>query len=264
MQDLKYDEDFSDNNNNSEDFDSEYDSCMKNVLVNLETNSKKFINLGNRPNSYYCHDFARSEEYSNELKNLVLGSAKNMRIDKFLILHIRLLAISIKILNVHKSSSSNEENDNIEGIIFINETETWEEKKDKYMNHDKYLGGLCPDSEDQCVMVQNTCVFDSMTQSLLVAYCDRIKYHNYVNDTSSPIFNFIELLSQDGVSQKIYKNRTLILKNTLQPQNMIMDCAYIVYNSFGKIEIFQKLAKFYCFKVCKNTKKPIFSDSLRY
>ncbi|KAK0176850.1 hypothetical protein PV328_000952 [Microctonus aethiopoides] len=209
-------------------------------------------------------DLARSGEYSNELKNLVLGSAKNMRIDKFLILHIRLLAISIKILNVHKSSSSNEENDNIEGIIFINETETWEEKKDKYMNHDKYLGGLCPDSEDQCVMVQNTCVFDSMTQSLLVAYCDRIKYHNYVNDTSSPIFNFIELLSQDGVSQKIYKNRTLILKNTLQPQNMIMDCAYIVYNSFGKIEIFQKLAKFYCFKVCKNTKKPIFSDSLRY
>lgn len=61
-----------------------------------------------------------------------------------------------------------------------------------------------------------------------VAYCDKITYHNSVNNTSSPIFNFIELLSLDGISQKIYQNRTLILKNTLQPQNMIMDCVYSI------------------------------------
>lgn len=86
------------------------------------------MNSGDRPNPYYCANFsinllrlckqfplwttvmtfnsginvassARSEEYFNELKNLIFNRTKNIRADKFLIRHIRSLVGTTKLLN---------------------------------------------------------------------------------------------------------------------------------------------------------------------
>jgi len=57
---------------------------------------------------------ARSEEYFNELKNLIFKSTKNIRVDKFLISHIRSLAGTIKIFNADTSNKTNKFlNDNV-------------------------------------------------------------------------------------------------------------------------------------------------------
>lgn len=100
--------------------DYESVSCINDFIHDMEINSKRFITSGDKPNPYYCSNFAinllriskefplwtmvmvsngisiassaRSEEYFNELKNLVFRGTKNIRADKFLILHIRSLA----------------------------------------------------------------------------------------------------------------------------------------------------------------------------
>lgn len=96
-------------------------------LQNIEKNSKKEDN-GTRLNPYYCPDFgkrllklcryfllwtavlstknknlvatsARSEEYFREVKDLIFKGNKSNRIDKFIILHLRSLAGTMKLLN---------------------------------------------------------------------------------------------------------------------------------------------------------------------
>lgn len=51
---------------------------------------------------------ARSEEYFNEVKNLIFAGRKNIRADKFLISHIRSLAGTMNILNADVTISVNE------------------------------------------------------------------------------------------------------------------------------------------------------------
>jgi len=111
------------------------DSEIDKFLYRIERNSKK-ENDGTRPNPYYCPDFgtrllklckhfvlwsavmskvnkniafyrnentvassARSEEYFREIKCLIFKGAKSNRIDKFIILHLRSLAGTMKLLN---------------------------------------------------------------------------------------------------------------------------------------------------------------------
>ncbi|KAM0735241.1 120.7 kDa protein in NOF-FB transposable element [Formica fusca] len=135
--------------------DSEDDTNMSRYseidifLQNIEKESKKG-DSGTRPNPYYCPDFgkrlvklckyfllwtavlsttdknlvatsARSEEYFREVKDLIFNGNKSNRIDKFVILHLRSLAGTMKLLNApnnlpsqhkskpdHKNQASNE------------------------------------------------------------------------------------------------------------------------------------------------------------
>jgi len=187
-QDIQYCEDIT---NECQDEVPDNESCnrMKNFLDNIERNSKRVINTGDRPNPYYCHAFginllrickefplwtavmdsnkitassARSEEYFNEVKNLIFGGRKNIRVDKFLISHIRSLAGTMNILNadgglrdaqsiLDKVNSTetisdmtqdkiNTSKNSIPAIV-LNEVETWKKKKSK---RGKYLK-ICPD-----------------------------------------------------------------------------------------------------------------------
>lgn len=108
----------------------------------METESKKKGD-GTRSNSYYCPDFGerllklcehfplwthvmsalveniskfhinksssvatsiRSEEYFREVKNLIFKDVKTIRVDKFIILHLRSLSGTMKLLNAANSS----------------------------------------------------------------------------------------------------------------------------------------------------------------
>jgi len=125
---IKFEDSEDDTNNTS---DSEIDK----FLYKTEKDIKK-ENDGTRPNPYYCPDFgtrllklckhfvlwsavmskvdkniafyrdentvassARSKEYFREIKCLIFKGAKSNRVDKFIILHLRSLAGTMKLLN---------------------------------------------------------------------------------------------------------------------------------------------------------------------
>lgn len=310
--------------------DDEYENNRINTLLHtIEAESKKLINTGNRPNPYYCYNFgtnllrickqfplwtavmkpneltsassARSEEYFNELKNLIFASKRNIRIDKFLVSHIRSLAGTVKILNAMTNNetvtstvdinqadiSQSDQNlnecltddtnkyhqtdipsdsaaKNVSNIkdqrdpehitdqtTALNEKEIWKGRKNKKLNRSKYLR-VCPDIvsihnkpnitskvpllqngnmlrpqnvSGQYCMLNNTCAFDSIIQSLLVAYRDRTTYYEYINNIPKHnVFDFIKMISASGISEKIYKERAIILGNIFKPLNGRITC----------------------------------------
>lgn len=71
-------------------------------------------------------------------------------------------------------------------------------------------------------MIRNTCAFDSIVQSLLIGYW--IAYHEYINNTSNYISDFIKIISTFGTLQKVYKERALILNKIFRPTGGTMDC----------------------------------------
>lgn len=77
------------------------------------------------------------------------------------------------------------------------------------------------------VKLMNTCPFDSLAQSLLVAYRNRFKYRDYVDKSSSEFLRFIRSLHDVNVNpgQPIYKERARILMNLRPIVGGILDCA---------------------------------------
>lgn len=155
---MKYDDNVDEYIDNASDYDS--GNCVNNLIKDMELSTKKFITSGDRPNPYYCSNFAnnllriskefplwtmlmasngvsiatssRSEEYFNELKNLVFKGSKNVRADKFLVSHMRSLAGTIKILN---ADTSNENDEITNDMIISNEQEAI--KNESYLSPDK-------------------------------------------------------------------------------------------------------------------------------
>ena len=102
---------------------------------------------------------ARSEEYFNEIKNLIFKGMKNIRVDKFLISHMRSFEGTIKIFNADNTTSNEidlnkikiSHTQNEEQLMktspqsaVLNEIETWRSQQDKESKRGKYLR-ICPD-----------------------------------------------------------------------------------------------------------------------
>lgn len=66
---------------------------------------------------------------------------------------------------------------------------------------------------DQHIRITNTCAFDAVLQSLLIAYRDWSRYKSYVDFSPIKILTFIKLLSAVGATPELYKERTIILSN---------------------------------------------------
>lgn len=163
-------------------------------LLKIEEKSKEITN-GNRPNPYFCSDFgirllklskyftlwtavmvihnvnennpdaknvpfiptsAHSEEYFRDLKNQVLKDEKSIRVDKFIIIHLRSLGGTIKLLHAscqpliqNLSGKSTKDNESVNLEIskdanqveiddYLNKVETWKglkitTKRGKYL-----------------------------------------------------------------------------------------------------------------------------------
>lgn len=110
------------------------------------------MNSGDRLNPYYCHSFgtnllrilkefslwttvmifdktsvttsARSEQYFNEVKNLIFKGMKNIRVDKFLITHIRSLEGTMKILNADNITTLSNEVNEVPNVTIANLNKT--------------------------------------------------------------------------------------------------------------------------------------------
>lgn len=65
-------------------------------------------------------------------------------------------------------------------------------------------------------MIKNTCAFDSIMQSLLIGYRDWITYHEFINNSSNYILDFIKRVSTFGTLQRVHKEKALILKKIFQ------------------------------------------------
>jgi len=67
--------------------------------------------------------------------------------------------------------------------------------------------------------------FDAVVQSLLVGFRDWVTYHDYVNNASTPVLNFVKMVSKHGTSHKVYKERASILNNIFPSKSATIDCA---------------------------------------
>lgn len=120
------------------------DKCGDKITVFLQyiESESVYNNTGERPNPYWCPEFGRnllkiakhfplwtevmstgiassacSEEYFRELKQLIFQDTKCIRVDKFLVTHIRSLSGAMKILHANDSHEiSNDMNDNNETV----------------------------------------------------------------------------------------------------------------------------------------------------
>lgn len=77
----------------------------------------------------------------------------------------------------------------------------------------------------QVLRVVNTCPFDAIVQSVLAAYRDWSGYHDYVAEKVNTTFEFIKMLSVNGISHKIYVQRAEILCKIVKPKHGKLDCA---------------------------------------
>lgn len=84
-------------------------------------------------------------------------------------------------------------------------------------------------------MIKNTCAFDAIMQSLLVGYPDWTSYYDYVNTQSNNVLKFIQMISTLDTSQKVYKERALILNSIFQPMSGTIECAYNISQLVAKL-----------------------------
>jgi hypothetical protein len=61
------------------------------------------------------------------------------------------------------------------------------------------------------VILCNTCVFDSVTLILMVAYCDSINYNTAIGGKENVFLQFITGIVKNGISAKVYSTRPEIL-----------------------------------------------------
>jgi len=165
-------------------------------LQNIEKEAKKEVN-GTRPNPYYCPDFgkrllklskyfllwtavlstsdknlvatsARSEEYFRELKNLIFHNKSN-RIDKFIILHLRSLVGTMKVLNASNSPTQHKSKPDNSNLVT--------DEKKNCLN--------CDSSNDSCILNEPN---DNEDYNLQVKHekslpSDMSKHANFLNET---------------------------------------------------------------------------------
>lgn len=177
---------------------NESPKCINNFLRDIEKNSKQ-INSGDRPNPYYCYDFginllriskefplwtstmtpdginnvatsARSEEYFNEIKNLIFKGAKNIRADKFLISHIRSISGTMKILNADTTSA----NETTKILHDINSNESVDTLK------------------DECLFSNNSDSLEIISETLPHTHNAYEKHMIIVEPTQTDILNEVE------------------------------------------------------------------------
>jgi len=43
-------------------------------------------------------------------------------------------------------------------------------------------------------MLKNTCAFNAVVQSLLIGFRNWVTYHDYVNNASTPVLNFVKIV----------------------------------------------------------------------
>lgn len=184
----------------------------------IEKNSKK-ENDGNRPNPYYCPDFgtrllklckhfvlwtavmstidvennsshmrktnlvatsARSKEYFREVKHLIFNDAKSTRVDKFIILHLRSLAGTMKLLNALNNFPSSCEIKSNSSPIFKNEKNDFDISYDRHdfndfpdnskcsiLSEDKQHTSLKTDDDKNNSQISDDALHDTQANSFL-------------------------------------------------------------------------------------------------
>lgn len=88
------------------------------------------------------------------------------------------------------------------------------------------------------VSVQNTCAFDSLAQSLLIAYRDSSSYQKYMQQSTNELFRFILILhevNQPGF--KIYKERMMLMKALIPIKQGSLNCAINIGTLIQKLLI---------------------------
>lgn len=80
------------------------------------------------------------------------------------------------------------------------------------------------------VIVRNTCPFDSISQSMVVAYRDWASYQIYITSTRNRFFAFVELFDKSGCTVKVYKERAEIMNQMTKIVGGVLDCMMNVSN----------------------------------
>lgn len=72
----------------------------------------------------------------------------------------------------------------------------------------------------------NTCLFDSLAQSVLAGYRDWVSYHDYITVSKNEFYDFIRTFSTYGATIQTYKKRSMLLSNIFAVQNNQIDCHF--------------------------------------
>ncbi|XP_043274836.1 uncharacterized protein [Venturia canescens] len=140
---------------------------------------------------------------------------------------------------------------------YLNEKETWKVKSRDKKKHGKFLRP-CPDIRhrhkrpksissivpllknglllgpvklrNKNIMVRNTCPFDYISQSMLVAYCDWARYQEYISSTKNRFFDFIKLFDKSGCTLKVYKERAELTSQIKEIDHGVLGCMMNVNN----------------------------------